>query len=404
MKKTVKIILYTLLALVGLPVMFLVFSQVWFYVSTPVYSFREPQPFVGENFYNPYTNAAEGKWRKSIFHMHTKSWLGLTHGDSEWHELVDVYRNALGYEVTAVSNYMKVDTTGSHSPDYIPCYEHGYGYGKSHQLAMGNHKRILWRDYVFIQNIHQKQYVINLLRKRCEVLALNHPDLRYGYTPEDFKYLCGYDIFEVLNGARHSFAHWDSALTNGHTAWLTANDDSHGVKNMADVQRDVVFIHSPTTHREDILQNLRHGNAFGVNFPKMEAPTLEQKREAATLVTLPKYITLANDTLKVAWNEVMSDITFISDSGKVVASATNTDNATYAMQRTNRYVRVVLTSPTGLTYYLNPMVRSVDGNEPPKQELSSIDMGRTINKYQVIVLSVLAVLIGGFWIYRKTRK
>jgi len=404
MKRIFRLTGYLLLFLVGLPTAFLLLSQAWYYASTPVYSFREPQPFTGDSLYNPYAHTTEGAWRKSIFHMHTKDWMGLTSGDSDWHEVMSVYRDALGYEVTAVSNYMSVDKHDVSAPGYIPCYEHGYGYGKSHQLAMGSHGRILWRDYLFVQDLHQKQYVIDLLRSRCEILAINHPDLRYGYTPDDFKYLCGYDVLEALNGARKSIDYWDSALSHGHTAWLTANDDSHGVVDLTDVQRDVIFIYSPTAHRNDILHNLRHGCAFGVSFPKMVAPTLEQKREAAAQVTLPDYITVEHDTLKVAWGEVMNTIAFIGDGGQVLSTADHTSTAVYAVQPTDTYVRTVLTSPTGLVYYLNPIVRSIDGNEPLKQQLSSIDTTRTLFKRCFIGLPLLLVIIGSIWIYKKRKR
>ena len=404
MKKIFKITLYTTLVIIALPVTFLVVTQAWFYASYPIYSFREPQPFSGDYFYNPYADVVHGDWRKSLFHAHTESWFGLTYGTNSRQEILDLY-HAIGYDVVAISNYMTVDTGGMRLPCYIPCYEHGYGYGKTHQLAMGVHGPVLWRDYVFIQNsLSQKQYTLDLLKARCEVLAINHPDLRYGYTPEDFKYLCNYDLMEVLNGARHSVKYWDSALSHGHAAWMIANDDSHGVSDLKWVQRDVIFINSPTTNRADILHHLSHGAAFAVSFPRATEATLAYKQAMAAKVSFPESVTVRHDSLIVKWQQTMSSITFIGDGGQVLASAHQTDYALYPIQPQDTYVRVELKDEdTGLTYYLNPVVRTPAGGVPAKQQLASVNAGKTMLKRTTILLCIVLAGGGAWWLRRRVK-
>ncbi|MCL2133783.1 MAG: hypothetical protein FWH39_05525 [Bacteroidales bacterium] len=404
MKKIIKISLYILLVIIALPVAFLVVTQAWFYASYPIYSFQEPQPFSGNYFYNPYADIAHSDWRKSLFHAHTESWLGLTSGDNSREEILKIY-HALNYEVISVSNYMKVDTGGIHLPSYIPCYEHGYGYGKTHQLVMGNHGPVLWRDYIFVQNsLSQKQYTLDLLRPRCEVLAINHPDLRYGYTPENFKYLCNYDLMEVLNGARHSVKYWDSALSHGHAAWIMANDDSHGINDLQWVQREVLFINSPTTNKDDVLYNLSHGAAFGVSFPRTPKATLEEKQAIAAKVSFPESITICHDSLIVKWSQPMSSLTFIGDGGEELVTVEQTDEAVYPIQPQNTYVRVELKdADNGFTYYLNPIVRTPDGNVPAKQQLASINAGKTRAKRGTIICTLI-VVTGGVWILKRRKK
>jgi hypothetical protein len=393
MKRTIKIIALCLSVLVGLPLAFLAVTQAWFYATCPVYVFDEPQPFSGAHFYNPYAVLDSGSWKKAIFHLHTKSWGGWTNGENDSDAVVAAYKS-LGYDVVAISNYMSVDTAGASLPDYIPCYEHGYGYGKTHQLPMGNNGKVLWRDYVFIQNIHQKQYTIDLLKSRCDVLALNHPGLRDGYRPDDFKYLSGYHLVEILNTWHTWTAHWDTALTNGHSVWLTANDDAHTITDLARVQQCAVFIHAPTTRRNDILSNISRGAAFGVRFPETAAPAWDEKRAIAGKVSFPAGITVRNDTLTVAWERPMTSITFTGDSGKVLAQAADTYAAIYVIRPEDAYVRITLEDSHGLVYYLNPVVRSIDGQQPPKQLLAKINAAATFRKRAVISAAVLLVAAG----------
>ena len=400
MKKNLKIIAVTLLVILLLPVAFLVVTQGWYYASYPIYDFREPVPFHGDNYYNPYAGAVPGDWKKCVFHAHGKSWGGFTDGASDVQHVIDVYRQ-LGFDVTAISNYMQVDTTGHREPSYIPCYEHGYGYGKTHQLAMGSDGHVLWRDYIFIQgSLSQKQYTIDLMRKHCEVLVLNHPDLRYGYTPEDFKYLCNYDLMETFNGARLSMKYWDSAFTHGHTAWVTGNDDSHGVDDLGDIQREVVFVNSPSVHRPDILSAIARGTAYVVSFPRDTFPTMERKLDMAAKVSYPAAVTMSGDTLQVRWSRTMATITFVGDSGKVLSTVENSDYAAYVLRPADTYVRTVL-SDGELTYSLNPVVRSVDGQMPPKQQLASVNGLKTAGKYSTIILSLALVAGGVVWLRRK---
>ncbi len=402
MKKIFKILLVALSVIIALPVAFLLLMQLWFYASYPIYSFKEPVSFSGNYFYNPYAGVKADEWKKCIFHAHTKSWVGLTNGDSHHAEVVEVYKK-LGFDVVSISNYMKVDTTDASQPSYIPSYEHGYGYGKTHQLVMGSDGHILWRDYFLIQNsLSQKQYTIDLLKNHCKVLALNHPDLRYGYTPADFKYLSNYDLMETFNGARSSLIYWDNAFTHGHTAWVTGNDDSHGVEKLADIQREVVYVNTTDIACDTILQQLTRGAAYIVSFPRDTNPTMAHKMNMAGKVSYLLSHQLKGDTLEVQWSREMAQITFISDSGKILSVTNNSDLARYVIQPENTYVRVALTDGE-LNYTLNPVVRSADGSMPMKQELGSVNVVKTILKYATIITALAVVIAASISWRRKER-
>ena len=350
----------------------------WFYATCPVYSFDEPKPFAGTTFYNPYQSINGDAWKKCVFHLHTKSWFGLTNGENSFEEMVDVYKK-LNYDVIGVSDYMKIN------PQFIPVYEHGYNIKKTHQLALGATK-VVWRDYFFPQNLHQKQHVIDRLKQHSQLVAINHPTMRSGYRADDFKYLSGYDLFGVQNGTHLSEASWDAALSSGHAAWLIANDDAHSV-NPWRLQREATFVNAGGN---DVLSRLAQGVAFGVHFPRKNQTTLDEKIREAKDVTFPASIQVRDDSLHIVWRQTMQKIDFIGDNGRLLKSVTGSNTAFYAVRQQDSYVRVKLTSPEGIVYYLNPIIRCIDYQLIMQSE-SRIDTVKTFWKRAVIVLLFGAV-------------
>ena len=391
--KTLRYLIYTVAGVLGL---FLSFSA-WFYITCPIYTFEAPKPFSGRNLYNPYQDIEAGAWLKCIFHLHTQSWGGLTHGDHTFEEILDTYHK-LRYDVVGISNYMSINRINSDDPLYIPIYEHGYNAKKTHQLALYATK-VVWRDYQFIQNLNHKQHIIDLLKKHSRRVALNHPGRIDGYTAEDLKYLSGYDLFEVQNGYRISETLWDVVLSNGHPMWLIANDDAHSVRPN-DIHQEVTFINasSPTP---EILERLTQGAAFGVHVPRKYPVTFEEKEREAKLISFPETIQVYGDTLQVVWQQTMQQIDFIGDNGTILKTVTDSNAAFYPVLPEDSYVRVKLVSPEGFVYYLNPIVRCT-GDKPVAQSLSSINMWRTFSKR-----SFFAVLFGTLVVYgvvKRSRK
>jgi len=387
-----KICIWTLFVVTGV-VGLCLFITGWFYITCPVYIFEEQKPFAGSMFYNPYQTMVDDAWKKCVFHLHTKSWMGLTNGENTFEETMETYRR-LNYDVVAISDYMLINRKKSDYSPYIPVYEHGYNVKKAHQLVLGAQK-VVWRDYFFTQNLHHKQHIIDVLKKHGALVAINHPGMRSSYLPNDFKYLKGYDLIEVLNGTHSSEEAWDTALSSGHPAWLIANDDSHSVNHPARLQREVTYINVPTF---DILNRLSQGVAFGVHFPRKQQATMEEKIIESEAVTFPVSIQVHADTLQVVWQQTMLKIDFIGDNGKVLKTVTGSDAAFYAIRPEDTYIRVKLTSPEGLVYYLNPVIR-YSGEYLPQQSLSRIDKEKTLLKrfvfaflFGIIIVSVCFLL------------
>ena len=393
--KIAKFVLFPVTIVAGL---FLVMIC-WFYISCPVYSFDEPKPFYGEIFYNPYQAIKDDAWKKCIFHLHTKSWLGLTNGDNNYEEIIDAYKK-FNYDVIAISDYMKINQNKSNTLPYIPVYEHGYNVKKVHQLALGA-KKVVWRDYFFSQNLNQKQHLIDILKKHSRLVAVNHPSMRNSYLPKDFKYLSGYDLFEVLNGTHISEIAWDAALSSGRPAWLIANDDAHSIQPKR-LQREVTFVNDESN---DVLNNLSKGVAFGVHFPRNEQTSMTQKMNEANVVSFPENINIQCDTLNIIWQQTMKKIEFIGDNGRLLKTIFDNNVAFYIIQPEDSYVRIKLTSHDGLVYFLNPVVRN-EHNKPVMQTVSRIDTFKTFWKRTIIstIASVFLLILAIHYFHLKKLK
>jgi len=182
--KTLKLIL----KVIGGVFLVLLLIFLFNYLIAERYIFPKPEPFSGKYWYNPYQEMDTMNWRRTNLHMHSHAWGGMTNGSGNHsHEVWDLYRD-LGYESIGISNYQFIDTLFSTEPQYIPVYEHGYGIFKSHQLSIGARK-VLWYDLPFGQDVHHKQYILNRLKKNCEMISINHPTFFGGYHSNDFKYL-----------------------------------------------------------------------------------------------------------------------------------------------------------------------------------------------------------------------
>jgi hypothetical protein len=388
-----KKILYCVLSVVGGLLGLILLITAWFYAASPIYKFEEPELFYGKKFYNPYQHIDYGEWRKCVFHLHTKFWIGfIEDGKNPPEEVLDVYKN-MHFDVVGISHHhVKINKTDANNPLYIPIYEHGIGIKQVHCLALGA-QRLVWRDYMFSKNLSQKQHIIDLLQKTSRFVAVCHPARHRGYSLDDFRYLSGYDLFELQNGRMISEKQWDVALSSGHRVWLIANDDAHSVTNLGQVQRESTFVNISEPTGNAILESLVRGAAFGVHFPRINQPTHEQKKQAAAMVSFPRSVRISGDSLLVEWEQSMQQIEFIGDSGKLLKTVTNSDIAHYLIRSEDTYVRIKLYCPEGFVYYLNPIIRSGSGDMPALQLLSSVDTWRTFSKRALLGFCLAALVV-----------
>jgi hypothetical protein len=357
-------ILKTLGILFGLLILIVVFN----YLVTERYIFPVPKPFSGEKWYNPYQDMDSLHWRRTNLHMHSRAWGGITNGsDNSEHVIWEVYRK-LGYESIGISNYQSINKLYSDQPYYIPVYEHGYGIFKNHQLLIGARK-VLWYDLPFGQNIHHKQYILNRLRSTTDMISINHPAFFNGYKPEDFRYLTGYDLLEVLNGYRNSIAHWDSALSAGKPAFLMADDDMHDIADAGEPSRRLMVVNSPDNSRENICSALKKGCALGVEIKLPKNETFAGKAHRLDSLPMISSVKIKGDTLQIVANQKAIVTRFYGQDGKYLGKVSRSSHANWILKPEDTYVRAVVVYVTpndceGITLFLNPVIRTSDGRQP----------------------------------------
>jgi hypothetical protein len=367
------------------------------YVITPKYKFQEPQPFSGDNLYNPYAGADSSKWVKANFHVHTRSYAGVTNGSNNSNAFLDSIYRYFGYGIIGISDYQKINKYESNHKWFIPVYEHGFSYYKTHHLTL-NAQRVLWFDLPFYETLHNKQFMVNLIKKDPGVvLTIPHPNLRQAYTFDDFKHLGNYNCLEICNNDRQFTFFYDTILSAGHPVFLMADDDAHNLLKIRDGIHCFNLINTEPV-KDSILHAIKTGRLVGVNFNVRPFTNNEEKKIA--LDALPKIsdISLKGDTLSVAFSDTVKTIKFIGQHGSVMKETDNSSKASYHFTKEDSYIRTEVLCRDSTIYYFNPVIRYNGrqlGNDPPE-----FDALRTWLLRSVVII----ILILSFILYRKFRK
>jgi hypothetical protein len=315
------------------------------YALPPVYRFPDPRPFAGPQLWNPYAGIG-GTWRRANFHAHGRSWGGLTNGAQSDADVVAAYR-ARGYDVAGVSDYQHI---AGASTQTIPLYEHGFNVGKHHQLAIGA-RYVEWADFPLWQGVHQKQYIIDRVKRSSDLLAINHPSRLHSYTVDDVRQLTGYDLIELANGRVTTEDRWDAALSSGHPVWAIGGDDTHDV---TDVNRMAVawnMIDAASASSADVIDALRAGRSYTV-----VRTTDTMTPGDLTVVS----VGVTDATLTVTCAGPPATFVFVGQNGVIRKTVTGVTSASYAIATDDTYIRaVVRDSRTDL--FLNPILRTDGG-------------------------------------------
>lgn len=384
----IRIIMRAAIMLVLLVVAYIAFN----YLTCPVYDFPEPEPFSGESWYNPYQEVDSFHWRRSNFQIQSYAWWGITGGRHNTNEAIDSVYRKLGYEVIATSDYMRINRHGDERPEYIPVYEHGYGIKKHHQVVIGSSK-VSWRDYPLFQTLHHKQHIIDVLKKKNELVYIAHPRLRGGWAPEDFNYLTGYDGIEVLNYMRFSIEHWDAALSAGRYATILGNDDAHDLRQQLEIGHRCTYVHAGELEAEAIIRSLRNGVHYAADIFRTARETWDEKYDKAKLIAKITDVKVNGDTLTVACNKEALEYRFIGQYGKIMGVQRGGAAGKYTLRDDDSYIRTEITFADRNILYLNPVVR-YDGELPVDSKKAEIDRVRTwafriVSWSLVIALTVL---------------
>jgi hypothetical protein len=366
------------------------------YFTCPIYRFPEPEPFSGSNIYNPYQDLDSLNWRKANFQIQSYAWSGITDGRKNTNYAIDSVYKMLGYDIITTSDYQKINHWGSDRESYIPVYEHGYNMRKRHQVLIGARK-VNWRDYLFIQTIHNKQHIIHILRKNNELVYIAHPKFMWGYQPDDMTWLTGYDGIEILGYFRVSLEHWDAALSAGH--WVTAlgNDDAHDLGNIRQIGHRTTFICSESLKSDSIIAALRAGRSFAADIFRPWDETFEQKvlksRNLASLLSAD----MSGDTLQVRIDKPAKSFRFIGQNGSLKQTSDAGFTARYIIRPEDTYIRTEIEFPDQDIYYLNPVIRC-NGQFPANPPLAEVDQLRTWVIRIIFIATLIFITINVYYL------
>jgi len=379
MKRIIKNSLLILLTLIGIVIVHALVR----YATCPIYQFPEPKPFSGNTWFNPYQDM-NSNWFKANFQVQSLSWLGATDGRNRTEEVVERYKN-LNYDIITISDYQYINHMKGLDISFIPVYEHGYNMKKRHQVVIGAN-RVLWHEYMFWQNRHHKQNILNLLHEDNSFVAIAHPRFMNGYESGDMKKLTNYDAIEVLNHYRKSVALWDEALSAGRAVWLIGDDDSHNVHDPNQTGVCWTMINSKTAAEKDVIAALKNGQMYGV-----------QGRNAVNDNDLIS-ATVSENTYRLQLKNPAKQIRFIGQDGKLLSIAENQNDAEFNLAQNHTYIRVEIENPSS-TMYLNPIFRN-HGEIIPRP-MAIIDASGTTLLRTAIFLFVVSLWFGGRYFYFK---
>ncbi len=362
------------------------------YAIAPIYKFGEHEPFSGDKIHNPYQGMDSTHWKKGNFQVQSRAWMGITDGRNNTNQAIHVVYKQLGYDIIAISDYMKINKFGKQDEGYIPVYEHGYSIRKVHQVCIGAEK-VNWIDYIFYQNIHHKQHILNVLRGNNRIVSIAHPSLRSGYTMDDMKSLTNYDLIEVITEIRTSLGHWDAALSNGHKAYILANDDAHDIFDPTEVGRYCTFINSANPDGDEVMAALKGGKAFGAEIAMRWGADFVEKAEDHRHIARVHRVEVVNDTLRVEVSEKAKLISFIGQNGIIKHTLSDTASAMYPIQPSDTYIRTEILFDNDNKFYLNPVFR-YDGDTPANPPTAKIDHVKTwVQRGIALIIAIILFLI-----------
>ena len=378
-----------LTVVVGLPMAY----WLMVYLMAPHYQFRIGQPFHGEYLYNPYQGMDPDQWKQYNFHCHSRKHIGITNGRLSKEKDIDSVYQALGYDHIGISDYMYINEHGSEKRDYIPTYEHGYGFfRKTHQLCIGA-ENVIWMDFPFTQNIDIKQHMLSVLRQHTRFAVPSHASFTQGYKVSDMRFLSGYRLLEVGNPYGKAFEHWDAALSTGHRVYGIGDDDTHNVLNPNESGRFFTMINTCDMAADSLYAALERGCAYTVEFHPHYNETFESKVEKMNteLFHLTR-CEIVGDSLVIETSApYIQTADFIGQDGKLLKHQENVGQATYTFQPNDTYVRVELMVHNMTYFYLNPITRHTTPT-PIDHSTAEINWSQTVLFYLVYVIIIITLI------------
>jgi hypothetical protein len=173
------------------------------------------------------------------------------------------------------------------------------------------------------------------------------------------RYLCDYDLIEVVSRYRISTEVWDSALMAGNPVFLLGSDDCHNYRGQGEVGR--AWTHVWCDSHEDILPALRSGRTMAVIIPHetndgimqfhthyqcpLQGITIEENRAFVYLHTQLDSVRMCIDGRYTDWKKIIGT------------------NFSENLDAVKHYIRFELKTKNKVRYFLNPIFRKNDKDE-----------------------------------------
>jgi predicted metal-dependent phosphoesterase TrpH len=294
---------------------------------------------------NPFTRP--GRWYRGVFHCHSTNSDGLQPVES-----VTTWYAERGYDVVAVTDHNQL--TPDHQPRghrmlVVPGTEVDVGrtqLGEAyHIVGIGLREMIALPRDVASRHRLAVQDVIGALRQAGAVVLVAHPYWS-GLVADDLLRLEGVAGIEVFNtntevdvGKGYSGVHWDDCLSRGKLLFGAANDDAHW--RMPDYGRAWTMVRAEELTREAVVAALA-GGAFYASTGAVLEDVAFDGAQVKVRVGAPG----------------ASEVRFICDrrwGQRVVADGAPLETAVFTLRGREKYVRVEVTTPSGLRAWSNPL-------------------------------------------------
>ena len=323
---------------------------------SPIYDFREPEPFSGPDIFNPYRNLDTANcWKRALFHTHTRV-KGPLNECEEWPADVYAALEKFGYDIVTFSNHNEITEHPFDTTLQVNVYEHGYSPFKFHKLVFGS-DGVKHFDPLFPVLASQKQFELDYLGEGSDFIQINHPYRTIGTSEKHMQELSGYEIMELDTGISTENEYWDWALSAGHYSFGLANDDLHHIDRTYCIAVRCNFLCTPSASYEDLKETLLGGCYYAMRVPDFGdgdwSVKYEKNRDLPTIVD----IGLDGNTIYMTVSEPADSIRVTGQDHVTLSLSERCDTISYTMRPEDTYARLTAYFPEGEVIYTNPFAR-----------------------------------------------
>lgn len=393
MKKVLSVILKTLYGILTAALLLVIVTD-----FSPIYNFRKPRPFTGNDIFNPYRNLdTANMWKRSVFHVHTRVKGPFPVNECpKWPQDVFNAYEKFGYDIVTFSNHNEITRHPFDSTLQVNVYEQGYSPCKFHKLVFGSQRVRHW-DPLFPFLASQKQFELDRLGKDSDFIQINHPYRTWGMDKRNMESLSGYEIMELDTGVSTENTYWDYALSAGHYSFGLANDDLHFPDRPEKIARRCNFLCCPSARYEDIRATLLGGGYYSMRIPDYGKGNWEEKYAGNRDLPSVTGIGMKTDTIYIALSAKADSIRVTGQNHRTLALDTESAYMEYKMLPEDNYARITVYFPGGEVIYSNPFARydSSAGDTPFNNAPQRINIFLTI----LFNLLLAAIATGLIWLF-----